>query len=74
MTSLRKKLALGLVAASAVTLSVTAGQAQQQDTDAIRAKCINEVMRMFPNSNPDQSNRQGLEYYKTCMLKHGLQP
>jgi hypothetical protein len=73
MNSLRKKLALGLVAASAVTFLVTVGQAQQ-DTDAIRAKCINEVMRMYPNLNPDQTNRQGLEYYKTCMLRHGLQP
>ena len=68
-----KKLAVGLVAASAITFSVTAGQAQQ-DTDAIRAKCINDVMRMYPNANPDQSNRQGLEYYKSCMLRHGLQP
>jgi hypothetical protein len=42
--------------------------------DPIRAKCINEVMRMYPNSQPDQTNRQGLEYYKTCMIKHGLTP
>ena len=74
MISLSKKLALGLVATSAVILSVAGGQAQQQDADAIRAKCINEVMRMYPNAQPDQTNRQGLEYYKTCMLKHGLTP
>jgi hypothetical protein len=69
-----RKVGLGLTAASVLLLATASGQAQQQDQDAIRAKCINEVMRMFPNSNPDQSNRQGLEYYKTCMLKHGLQP
>jgi hypothetical protein len=69
-----RKVGLGLTTASVFLLATATGQAQQQDADAIRAKCINEVMRMFPNSNPDQSNRQGLEYYKTCMLKHGLQP
>jgi hypothetical protein len=69
-----QKIGLGLTTASILLLATATGQAQQQDADAIRAKCINEVMRMFPNANPDQSNRQGLEYYKTCMLKHGLQP
>jgi hypothetical protein len=65
---------LGLTTASVLLIATVTGQAQQQDADAIRAKCINEVMRMYPNAQPDQTNRQGLEYYKTCMLKHGLQP
>jgi hypothetical protein len=69
-----RKVGLGLTTASVLLLATATGQAQQQDTDAIRAKCINEVMRMFPNAQPDQTNREGLEYYKTCMLKHGLQP
>jgi hypothetical protein len=69
-----QKIGLGLTTASVLLLATATGQAQQQDVDAIRAKCINEVMRMYPNAQPDQTNRQGLEYYKTCMIKHGLTP
>ena len=68
------KIGLGLTTASVLLLATASGQAQQQDVDAIRAKCINEVMRMYPNAQPDQTNRQGLEYYQTCMIKHGLTP
>jgi hypothetical protein len=69
-----RKIGLGLTTAFVLLIATATGQAQQQDADEIRAKCINEVMRMYPNQQPDQTNRQGLEYYKTCMIKHGLTP
>jgi hypothetical protein len=73
MISLSKQFALGLVAASAVMFSVTVGQAQQ-DADAVRTKCLQDLTRMYPNQQPDQTNRAALEYYITCMRSHGLTP
>jgi hypothetical protein len=72
MISLSKQLAVGLVAAAAVMFSASGAQAQ--DADSIRAKCLNELTRMYPMQQPDQTNRQALEYYITCMRNHGLTP
>jgi hypothetical protein len=72
MISLSKQFALGLVAASAVMFSVSGAQAQ--DVDSVRAKCLQDLTRMYPNQQPDQTNRAALEFYITCMRSHGLTP
>ena len=74
MTSLSRKLALGLAAAAATLSIVGGGVLAQQNVDAVRQQCIDQALRQSPSQGPDKSNRAALELYQTCMLKHGLQP
>jgi hypothetical protein len=71
---LTRSIALAIAAASVAILFASSEPGIAQDADAIRAKCLNQVTSAYPNSNPDQTNRQGLELYITCMRQHGLQP
>jgi hypothetical protein len=71
-----RSLALAIAAASVAVLFASSehASAQQQDVDAVRAKCLNQVSAAFPNVQPDRGSRAALEMYITCMREHGLQP
>jgi hypothetical protein len=71
-----RSLALAIAAASIVILFASSerASAQQQDVDAVRAKCLNQMSAAFPNIQPDRGSRAALEMYITCMRDHGLAP
>jgi hypothetical protein len=73
MLSLSKKLALGLIASSAVIFSVAGAQAQG-NIEAARTFCLAELQKMYPNQQPDSTNRQALSYYQQCMKNRGFTP
>jgi hypothetical protein len=73
MISLSRKLALGLVATSAVIFSVAGAQAQG-DIESARTFCLAELQKMYPNQQPDSTNRQALSYYQQCMRNRGFTP
>ena len=74
MISLSRKLSLALVATSAVILPAATSQAQQQDIESARTFCLAELQKMYPNQQPDQTNRQALSYYQQCMKNRGFTP
>ena len=74
MISLSKKLALGLVATSAVIFSVAGAHAQQGDIESARTFCLAELQKLYPNQQPDSTNRQALSYYQQCMKNRGFTP
>jgi len=74
MISPSRKLALGLVAASCVVLSVAGAQAQQGGIEAARTFCLAELQKLYPNQQPDSTNRQALSYYQQCMTNRGFTP
>jgi hypothetical protein len=57
-----------------VILSVAGGQAQQQSIEAARTFCLAELQKMYPNQQPDDTNRQALSYYQQCMRNRGFTP
>ena len=69
-----RSIVFAIAAASAAILFVSSERSIAQDANAIRAKCINAVRNQFPNPEPDETNRAGLELYITCMRQHGLTP
>ena len=73
-----KNLTLGAAAGALAIFLVAGGSAlAQQNEDQIRAKCISEVVKLYPDANPDsmaQYQNARVELYKTCMIKHGLKP
>jgi len=73
MTFSSRKLAVGLLATSAIFFSVAAGQAQQ-GVDAAREFCLGELGKMYPNQQPDSTNRAALSYYQQCMRNRGFTP
>jgi hypothetical protein len=70
--SLKHILCIGTVTAS-IALPFVAS-AQQQDADAIRAKCIAEVRAQFPTNVQFENQVAGRQLYNNCMIKHGLTP
>ena len=73
MISLSRKLSLALLATAALTLSVAGAQAQG-DIEAARTFCLAELQKMYPNQQPDSTNRQALSYYQQCMRNRGFTP
>ena len=51
-----------------------AASAQQQNADAIRAKCIADVRAHFPTNVQFENQVAGRQLYNNCMIKHGLTP
>ena len=74
MISLTRKLSLALAAGAALTLSVATAQAQQGDIESARTFCLAELQKMYPNQQPDSTNRQALSYYQQCMRNRGFTP
>lgn len=73
MRSVTRQFLLGLAATSAVILSVVGGQAQQ-DIESARTFCLAELQKLYPNQQPDSTNRQALSYYQQCMKNRGFTP
>jgi hypothetical protein len=73
MISPSSKLAIGLLATSAVIFSAAGAQAQG-DIESARTFCLAELQKMYPNQQPDSTNRQALSYYQQCMTKRGFTP
>jgi hypothetical protein len=73
MTSVNRKLAFGLAAATCVILSVAGAQAQG-DIESARTFCLAELQKLYPNQQPDSTNRQALSYYQQCMKNRGFTP
>jgi hypothetical protein len=73
MTSVNRKLALGLAAATCVIFSV-AGAKAQGDIESARTFCLAELQKLYPNQQPDSTNRQALSYYQQCMKNRGFTP
>ena len=68
------KLSFALAASAALMVSVATAQAQQQDIEAARTFCLGELQKMYPNQQPDSTNRQALSYYQQCMRNRGFTP
>ena len=68
------KLSLALAAGAALTVSVATAQAQQGDIESARTFCLAELQKMYPNQQPDSTNRQALSYYQQCMRNRGFTP
>jgi hypothetical protein len=67
--------AIGLAIAVAATLPLAASSVVAQDADTVRGQCITNVMKAYPNTNPESlDGRARVELYITCMRQHGLQP
>jgi hypothetical protein len=67
--------AIGFAAAVVVMLPLAGSGVLAQDADEIRGKCITNVMKAYPNTNPEgPDGRARVELYITCMRQHGLQP
>jgi hypothetical protein len=73
MTFLTKASALCLFAAS--TFAFAAAPAAAQDSEAVRAKCIEQASKSFPGTAMEgPESRARVETYITCMRQHGLNP
>jgi hypothetical protein len=67
--------AIGLAVAATAALPLAASSVFAQDADTIRGQCITDVMKAYPNANPEgPDGRARVELYITCMRQHGLQP
>jgi hypothetical protein len=66
---------IGFAVALATALPMAVSSVLAQDADTIRGQCITNVMKAFPNTNPESpDSRARVELYITCMRQHGLQP
>jgi uncharacterized membrane-anchored protein len=62
-----------LVAASALAFAVQASA--QQDSETIRAQCIEQASKSFPGTAMEgPESRARVETYISCMRKNGLNP
>lgn len=74
MSILAKTSAICLFAASTFALSAAPASAQQ-DSEAIRGKCIELASKSFPGTAIEgPESRARVESYITCMRQHGLNP
>lgn len=74
MSNIRQR-AIGFAAAVVVITPLAGSGALAQDADEIRGQCITNVMKAYPNRNPEgPDGRARVELYITCMRQHGLQP
>ena len=62
-----------LLAASTFALAVAPASAQQ--SEAVRAKCIEQASKSFPGTAMEgPESRARVETYIACMRQHGLNP
>jgi hypothetical protein len=75
MTIFFGKRAASLIAISATALFMQGNISIAQDSDAIRAKCIDQAVASFPGTSPEgPESRARVEVYIVCMRQHGLTP
>ena len=74
MSNRTKASTICLLAASTFALAVAPASAQQ-DSEAVRAKCIEQASKSFPGTAMEgPESRARVETYISCMRQHGLNP
>jgi hypothetical protein len=66
---------IGLVTASMLAMGALASPAlAQADADQIRAQCLDEVGKAYPDISSTDQQTVRFNLYRSCMLRHGLTP
>jgi hypothetical protein len=74
MPKLFSAAAIGLFAAWALFGALSSSAVAQANVDQIRAQCLEEVGKAYPDTSSTDQQTVRFNLYKACMQRHGLQP